>query len=164
MARESREATLADFQKMAENWYAWKTVQTKSHFRGRQIQPITARNAVLDLLATTRSTWELAIVCAAYALLRPSSVPKSSNEGTDLLNIARALISLAGRRTLPDFQTLAANVSTLPYKTLIRSAPRLLAALRFHRTLTAASVSCTGYCLFHYPRNSPEFYQCLKDC
>jgi hypothetical protein len=84
--------------------------------------------------------------------------------GTDLSVVAHALTSTRGRELLPDFEGIAASVSGLPMKRLVRSAPRLAAILRGGEVLTAASVACTAYCMSLYPNDGPGFLRCMKEC
>ena len=60
---------------------------------------------------------------------------------------------------------VARDVSTLPWKTLIREAPRFAATLHNeHPLVTSASFTCTAFCMDTFPNGGPEFLKCLQDC
>lgn len=122
----------------------------------------TART--LATLVRSRPTWELAVTSAAYVHLKTPQIVMA-REDSDLLVIADALKSLSGRAKLPEFVDLAGVVSTLPWKTLIREAPRFAATLHHERPLiTSGLFECTLMCMNTFPNGGPEFLKCLWDC
>lgn len=127
-------------------------------------RPASPGARTLAALARSRPIWELAVTSAAYAHLKTPKIVMA-REDTDLLVIADALKSLSGRTKLPEFMDVARDVSTLPWKTLIREVPRFAATLHYERPLiTSASFACTAFCMDKFPNGGPEFLKCLQDC
>jgi hypothetical protein len=160
MAGKHQHLGVAEFHDLAIAWPILR--DTLGHAALRQ--PRSAAMRTLAAVARNRPTWELAVTSAAYSHLKAPKILAGASYPV-LVVIADALTSLPGRARLPEFPDLARDISTLPWRTLIRGAPRLAATLHHDQPLlTAATFECTYYCMQKFRKGSPEFIKCLQDC
>jgi hypothetical protein len=158
MASKHQEVGVEGFHLLATEWPGLRDVLSSVALR----QPGSQVADTLAALSRSRTTWELAVTSAAYSRLRS---PRILADRPHLVHIADALTTLRGRAKLPEFVDVANQVSTLPWRTLIRGAPRFAATLRRGQWLiTSASFECTLLCMQRFRRGSPEFMKCLQDC
>lgn len=107
--------------------------------------------------------WELTVVASAYVLFQPNEFPRHEGR-SDLYSVIYALNSISGRHSLPDFAEFATRITPTPFRTLIRSAPRLTSVLSGAQMLTASSLVCIDYCMKSHPYNGAAFLQCVESC
>jgi len=152
---------LAQFKAIAEDWPRLKQLLAQRDTDNlRRTRPTVAPMA---MISQKRATWELAVAAAAYSLLRRPPIVEA-RAGTDLSVVVEALSSIGGREKLPGFFEMSSEVVTLPTSLLIREAPRLGSMLHDAFPLTAASVSCTAFCMSQHPGDPDGFLRCMLEC
>jgi hypothetical protein len=160
MAGKHHNIGIVEFHELATAWPILRDPLRDAALR----QPKSSVMRTLAAVARNRSTWELAVTSAAYSSLKAPKILVRTGH-PDLVVVADALTSLSGRARLPEFADLARDISTLPWRTLIRGAPRLAATLHHDQPfITAASFECTYYCMQKFRKGSPEFIKCLQEC
>lgn len=152
MAKNKDQVDLEAFEQIARDRRDWRrALKESSH--DVQAPELT----ILTELSRTESTWQLAISALAYI----DSQSLENGDGFGLGDLAQALTSLPGRRSVPRFENVATTVSNMPYRALIRAAPRLSSVLRHAPPISAASSVRVLHCLERYPNGGPELLRCI---
>jgi hypothetical protein len=147
---------LDHYLRMASEWGLWR-----DRLRGFHSGDATDPLEVLARVSLQKGTWQLAIAAAAYALLpdpdiaqeRPGDVPEIIWQ------------SLNTRFEQPrDFMALAQRMTSEPLPSIFNSALELGNIFNQTGRLTAASISCIGYCSVRHPDGGPTFEDCVRKC
>tara|TARA_R110000868_G_scaffold63922_2_gene192447 strand:+ start:245 stop:724 length:480 start_codon:yes stop_codon:yes gene_type:complete len=158
MTDEYGDIDLQELGEIARNWRDWRQALEES-----ALDVNTPELTTLTELSRTEPLWQLAIASLAYVGARSPISEEGAQQGLALEDLSLALTSLRGRRSVPRFENVAAIISNLPYRTLIRAVPRFSSVLRHAPPIGAQASIRLLYCMDRHPEGGPEFYRCLSD-
>ncbi|KAF1721707.1 hypothetical protein CSC75_05695 [Pseudoxanthomonas wuyuanensis] len=151
---------LEAFGAFAQDWPAWRE-------EAEDVPSDMPDAELLVSLTRHRPTWELLLTSVAYLLADPrkeaesdASMDEAEMRGR-ITELADALGSPAGERSVPGFAAIASRVATLPYAELLAGAPRLFSLLEGTSVAAVRGLMRHIYCKQRYPKGGAQYRQCL---